>query len=105
MIEQLWDEVFEAALKLHKRLDMRPLDGMPAELLQRLNAAQDQCCAFAEALVQQAPGQLVAMAVDPEVNYRGLKLAHAYASLVLEAARLRRTLQSEPLAQPVKEWV
>lgn len=98
VIEQLWDEVFEAALKLHKRLDMGQLDGIPAELRQRLNAAQNQCCALAEELMQQAPGQLVAMAADPEVNYRGLKLAHAYASLVLEAARLRRTLQSESLA-------
>ena len=92
MIEQLWDEVFEAALKLHKRLDVEQLDGIPAEFLQQLNAAQGQCCAFAEELMQQTPGRLVAMAADPGVNHRGLQLAHAYASLVLEAARLRRTL-------------
>ena len=101
MIEQLWDEVFEAALKLHKRLELERLDGMPADFRQRLDAAQSQCCAFAEALMQQAPGQLVAMAADPEVNHRGLRLAHAYASLVLEAARLRRMLQSESLSHPL----
>ena len=93
MIEQLWDEVFEAALKLHKRLEVEQLEGIPAEFRQRLDAAQSQCCAFAETLMQQPPGQLVAMVADPQVNHRGLKLAHAYASLVLEAARLRRMQQ------------
>lgn len=92
MIEQLWDEVFEAALKLHQRLDVEQLDGTPAEFRQQLDAAQSQCCAFAEELMQQTPGRLVAMAADPEVNHQGLKLAHAYASLVLEAVRLRRIL-------------
>lgn len=87
MIDQLWDEVYESAHNLHKRLVAERPGGIPIELEQRIEDARSKCCALASELMRRPHGQLLELATDSEVNDQGLRLANQYASLVLEAAR------------------